>query len=265
MHSASSRPAVFITGAAAGIGRALALRFARQGWFVGLADVDSAGLASLVAMLPAGQAWSTPLDVTDPTGWQNALHGFWAMSGRRLDVLVNNAGISATAPFEDTPLARHHAVVDVNLKGVINGCHAAHPWLQQTSGSRVINLCSASALYGQPELGTYSATKAAVRSLTEALDIEWRAQGIRVFSVLPLFVDTAMVRDDVSRMKTVSRLGVHLGPDDVADVVWRLASQPQGSGTVHATVGWQTALFALASKCSPAFMNRWVTARLAGY
>jgi hypothetical protein len=74
-----------------------------------------------------------------------------------------------------------------------------------------------------------------------------------------------MVRDDVSRMKTVSRLGVRLGPDDVAAVVWRLASQSQWAGAVHATVGWQTALFALASKCSPAFINRWVTARLAGY
>jgi NAD(P)-dependent dehydrogenase (short-subunit alcohol dehydrogenase family) len=265
MHSASSRPAVFITGAAAGIGRAMALRFAGQGWFVGLADVDAESLARLQQELPAGQAWSTPLDVTDALGWQRALQDFWSASGQRLDLLVNNAGISATAPFEDTPLSRHHALVDVNLKGVINGCHSAHPWLKQTSGSRVINLCSASALYGQPQLGTYSATKAAVRSLTEALDIEWRAQGIRVFSVLPLFVDTAMVRDDVSRMKTVSRLGVRLGPDDVAAVVWRLASRPQSAGTVHATVGWQTALFALASKCSPAFVNRWVTARLAGY
>ncbi|MEY4428524.1 MAG: hypothetical protein RLZZ182_1213, partial [Pseudomonadota bacterium] len=54
-------------------------------------------------------------------------------------------------------------------------------------------------------------------------------------------------------------------PDDVAAVVWRLASQSQWAGAVHATVGWQTALFALASKCSPAFINRWVTARLAGY
>jgi NAD(P)-dependent dehydrogenase (short-subunit alcohol dehydrogenase family) len=256
---------VFITGAAAGIGRATALRFAREGWCVGLADVDAQALQSLQRELPEGCAWCTLLDVTDARGWEEALAAFWAFAGQRLDLLVNNAGISATAPFEDTPLARHLAVVDVNLKGVIMGCHTAHPWLRRTPGSCIVNLCSASALYGQPQLATYSATKSAVRSLTEALDIEWRAQGIRVFSVLPLFVDTAMVRDDVSRMQTVRTLGVRLGPDDVAHAVWRLAARPQGASRVHATVGWQTALFALASKCSPAWVNRWVTARMAGY
>jgi len=259
------RPAVFITGAAAGIGRATALRFAQEGWCVGLTDVDADALQALQRELPQGQAWSCRLDVTDAQGWQAALATFWAFAGQRLDLLVNNAGISATAPFEETPLGRHLAVVDVNLKGVVIGCHAAHAWLRQTPGSRVVNLCSASALYGQPQLGTYSATKAAVRGLTEALDIEWRAQGIRVFSVLPLFVDTDMVRNDVSRMKTVRTLGVRLGPEDVAAAVWRLAAARQWAGRVHVTVGWQTALFALASKCSPAFINRWVTARMAGY
>ena len=102
-------------------------------------------------------------------------------------------------------------------------------------------------------------------SLTEALDIEWRAQGIRVVDVLPLFVNTAMVTNEVSRMKTVQRLGVRLGPDDVAQAVWRLANQASGQLPVHTFVGMQTRAFALLSKLSPGFMNRWVTARLAGY
>ena len=79
-------------------------------------------------------------------------------------------------------------------------------------------------------LSTYSATKAAVRSLTEALDIEWQAHGIRVLDVLPLFVNTAMVRDEVSKMKTVKNAGVRLSADDVAATVWQLArpSRPEG-------------------------------------
>jgi NAD(P)-dependent dehydrogenase (short-subunit alcohol dehydrogenase family) len=271
MRSSTFVPSVFITGAAAGIGRATALRFAREGWCVGVADVDTPGLAELVQCLQAqpgaepGRVWSCRLDVTDVQAWQLALDAFCTHTQGRLDLLFNNAGISATAPFEETSVSRHLAVIDVNVKGVVLGCHAAHRHLRQTPGSRVINMCSASALHGQPMLSSYSATKAAVRSLTEALDIEWRAQGIRVFDVLPLFVDTAMVRDDVARMQTVRTLGVRLSADDVADRVWRLASSPQSATTVHVTVGWQTTLFAWAARLSPGFVNRWVTARLAGY
>jgi NAD(P)-dependent dehydrogenase (short-subunit alcohol dehydrogenase family) len=170
-----------------------------------------------------------------------------------------------TRRFEEAELQRHHRLLDINLKGLVNGCHLAFPLLQRTPGSRIINMCSASALYGQPELATYSATKAAVRSLTEALDIEWQRHGIRVVDVLPLFVNTAMVSDEVSRMKTVQTLGVRLGPDDVAAAVWRLATAAPASLPVHTLVGWQTKLFAGLSKLSPGFMNRLVTARMAGY
>lgn len=263
--STAPRPTLFVTGAAAGIGRAVAERFLQAGWFVGLCDVDEAGLQAMQRQWGPEKCIAVRLDVTSEAGWREALAGFERATGGRLDVLFNNAGIAVTAPFEEAELARHHRLIDINLKGLVNGCHLAFPLLQRTPGSRVINMCSASALYGQPELGTYSATKAAVRSLTEALDIEWRRHGIRVLDVLPLFVNTAMVTNEVSRMKTVSTLGVRLGPDDVAAVVWRLATKPAGGLPTHSLVGWQTKLFALLSKLSPAFMNKLVTARMAGY
>jgi len=256
---------LFVTGAAAGIGRAVAERFLAAGWFVGLYDVDEAGLQALQQRWGPERCVSARLDVSAADDWRAALSGFAAATGGRLDVLFNNAGIAVTQPFEEADLARHHRLIDINLKGLVNGCHLAFPLLQRTPGSRVINMCSASALYGQPELGTYSASKATVRSLTEALDIEWRRRGIRVVDVLPLFVNTAMVTDEVSRMKTVATLGVRLGPDDVAATVWRLATAPAASLPVHSCVGWQTKLFALLSKLSPGFMNRLVTARMAGY
>ncbi len=261
----TQRPTLFVTGAAAGIGRAVAERFLAAGWFVGAYDVDEAGLRSLQQKWGAAQCVAARLDVTSADDWRAALASFEQATGGRLDVLFNNAGIAVTQPFEEAALERHHRLIDINLKGLVNGCHLAFALLKRTQGSRVINMCSASALYGQPELGTYSATKAAVRSLTEALDIEWRRHGIRVVDVLPLFVNTAMVTNEVSRMKTVSTLGVRLGPEDVADTVWRLAKASQGSLPVHSLVGWQTKLFALLSKLSPAFMNRLVTARMAGY
>lgn len=258
-------PAIFITGAAAGIGRAAALRFARAGWFVGLTDVEGEAVAALARELGAQRCFACRLDVTDARAWDEALSRFWQAAGQRLDVLLNNAGIAVTAPFEQAALARHHAVVEVNLKGLLNGCHVAHAYLRRTAGSRVINMCSASALYGQPMLSSYAATKAAVRSLTEALDIEWRGQGIRVVDLLPLFVDTAMVSEEVSRMKTVDRLGVRLSADDVAREIWRAATVAPWRLGVHRHVGRQTRVLALLGRLSPDFMNRWVTARLAGY
>lgn len=259
------RPTLFVTGAAAGIGRAVAERFMQAGWFVGLYDVDEAGLKAMQQRWGPEQCIAARLDVTSPEGWREALAGFERATGGRLDVLFNNAGIAVTAPFEEAELARHHRLIDINLKGLVNGCHLAFPLLKRTPGARVINMCSASALYGQPELSTYSATKAAVRSLTEALDIEWRRHGIRVLDVLPLFVNTAMVTNEVSRMKTVSTLGVRLGPEDVAATVWQLAHASPAGLPTHSLVGWQTKFFALLSKLSPAFMNKLVTARMAGY
>ena len=205
------------------------------------------------------------LDVSRADDWAPQLEAFWQAAGERMDVLFNNAGVAVTGPFEDTELARHHRLIDINLKGVLNGCHAALPWLRRTPAARVVNMCSASALYGQPLLSSYSATKAAVRSLTEALDIEWQRHGIRVVDVLPLFVNTAMVADEVSKMKTVQALGVRLSADDVARTVWHLAGQSPKRLPVHSAVGWQTRLFYQLGKWSPDAINRLVTARMAGF
>ncbi|RTL27102.1 MAG: SDR family oxidoreductase [Burkholderiales bacterium] len=256
---------IVITGAAAGIGRAVAERFVQAGWFVGAYDVDEAGLQSFSQQWGQQRCRTGRLDVTDQQDWAQQLADFVQAAGGHLDVLVNNAGVSATDHFEKIPLARHHRLIDINLKGVVNGCHMALPYLTRTPGARVINLCSASALYGQPMLSTYSATKAAVRSFTEALDIEWQRHGIRVVDVLPLFVNTAMVANDVSKMKTVQTLGVRLTPADIAESIWRLANRAASRLPVHTPVGLQTKLFYLLCKLSPDAVNRFVTARMAGH
>lgn len=266
--SSSSPPvrrAVFVTGAATGIGRAVAERFLEAGWLVGAYDIDVATLAQWCDRQDPSCCVQGRLDVTSIDDWQAALVAFTSRSQGHLHVLVNNAGVAVAAPFEGAELARHHRLIDINLTGVVNGCHLAFPYLMRSAGSRVINLCSASALYGQPGLSTYSATKAAVRSLTEALDIEWQDRGVRVVDVLPLFVNTAMVTNEVSRMRTVQTLGVRLGPSDVAAAVWRLANQTHSRLPVHTHVGWQTKVFALLAKLSPDWMNRFVTAVMAGY
>ncbi|GAA5045590.1 SDR family oxidoreductase [Nocardia callitridis] len=244
------RPAVFITGAASGIGRACALLFAANGYHVGGYDIDEVGLTRLAADIAgAGGAVRTgTLDVTNATQWSQRLAEFHADSGR-LDILINNAGILRSGQFESIDLAQHHAVVGVNVGGVLNGTYAAFPYLRETPGAQVVNLCSASAIYGQAELATYGATKAAVKSLTEALDLEWERHDIRVLSVLPMFVDTSMVHG--VRTGTTRSLGVRLSAEDVASGIWSATSKRPRLPRVHYEIGAQAKVLANVAKYSP--------------
>ena len=259
-----SRPSAFITGAAAGIGRATAELFAGQGWFVGLYDVNEAGVRELAARLGPERSCAGRLDVTDAAQFASALAQFWQVSGQRLDLLFNNAGIAVVDDFEKVSLASHHATIDVNLKGVLNGFYAALDYLKRTPGARVISTCSASAIYGTPAFASYSATKFAVKGLTEALNIEWARHGITVMDVLPLFVDTQMVRSIEKPLKSMDILGLRLRPEDVARTVWR-ATHWRLWPRVHWYPSLQGRLMALANKLMPAWFARLTTRQVSGY
>ena len=252
---------IFITGAAQGIGRATAERFAREGWFVGLHDIDESALVSFREQLGRERCSIGVLDVREASAWTPALEAFWSAAGGRLDVLLNNAGIATSGAFTEIPLSTHHAIVDVNLKGVINGAHAGHSFLRRTPESRLINLASASAIYGAAGLASYSSTKFAVRGLTEALDLEWRPQGIRVCDVWPLFVKTKMVEG--LSLQSIRSMGVRLTADDVANTIWK-AAHHRGH-RVHWLVGAQTHAMYRAICLFPDRINRAVTARLSGH
>jgi len=256
------RPAIFITGAASGIGRACAELFARRGWFVGLYDIDFEGVAAVAATLGESNTVSGALDVSDPEAWERALSDFWAQSGQRLDVLLNNAGILAAGQFETVPLTRHHATLDVNVLGMITGCHRAFQYLRATPRSHVINMASATAIYGQPELATYSASKFAVRGFTEGLDLEWSKFGIRVSDIWPSFVKTAMA-DDYGRLPSAKSLGIRLTPHDVALTVWGCAIAKKRIHKTHWTVGLQAGFLAFATRLAPPALTRWIVQRMA--
>lgn len=257
-----SRPAIFVTGAASGIGRACAELFARRGWFVGLYDINADGVASIAAALGEHNAISGALDVSDPNAWKQALAAFWTHSGERLDVLLNNAGILSSGRFEEVPLEKHHAMLSVNVRGMITGCHSAFPYLRGTPLSRVINIASATAIYGQPELATYSGTKFAVRGFTEGLDLEWSEFGIRVSDVWPSFVKTPM-SDDFGHIPSAKSLGIRLTPVDVASTVWACATTKRFIHKTHWTVGLQAGVLSLATRLAPSVLTRWVVRRIA--
>lgn len=251
---------IFITGAAAGIGAATARRFHAQGWVVGLFDVDVTGVERLAAELGNGRVLAGKLDVSNSGDWEAALAAFVEHAGH-LDVLVNNAGILASGPFESIPRDRLQRIVDINVTGVINGCHAAFPYLRGRKDARVINMSSASAIYGQPSLAVYSATKFAVRGLTEALDLEWQQHGIRVMDVMPLFVQTAMVQG--MDAKAIGRLGVGLGPAEVAAVIYEAATDAPLVPRVHRLVGKQTKLFYKMAGLAPDWLSRLINQQIA--
>lgn len=252
----SGAPTVFITGAAAGIGRAAAVLFAGHSYRVGAYDVDLAGLASLREAVRSGGGDIAigQLDVTDAEDWARQLAAFTGAS-RRLDVLVNNAGILSHGRFEEISLAAQRQIIEVNVNGTLTGLHTAFPYLRDTRGAQVVNLCSASAIYGQPELAAYSASKFAVRGLTEALELEWRRYGIRVIAMWPLFVQTAMV--DGMDTASAKRLGVQLSAEDVAQSIYA-ATRPARTWMprVHYPVGRQTKVLAGLAQVSPNWAAR---------
>jgi NAD(P)-dependent dehydrogenase (short-subunit alcohol dehydrogenase family) len=253
------RPTIFITGAAQGIGRACAKRFASRGFTVGLYDIDEPGLAALAEEIGRDHGsdkvcWQR-LDVCDGASIDAGLRQFAAHTGGRLDVLLNNAGVLSVGPFEQIDLAAHRKMIAVNVQGLLEVAHRAFPLLRDTPGARLINMSSGSAIYGIPEMASYSATKHFVRGLTEALDLEWRRHDIAVCDVMPMFVATALLTNTATA-NSMGRLGVRLCADDVADVVWTAANARGRAARVHWPVGLQTAVAFAAKRLSPSWLDR---------
>jgi len=190
----SDRKAVFITCAASGIGLGTAKRFAKEGWFVGLADVNAAGLkAALDAIGGPSNGATYLLDVRDRAAWDDALSVFVAASGGRLDALVNNAGVASFGYLEDQSDDEVARQIDINIKGLINGSRAGMEHLKKTPGSQLINVASCASIYGAPKLSVYCATKFAVRGLSEALDIEFARFGVGVKCIMPFYINTPIL------------------------------------------------------------------------
>lgn len=254
-------PSIFISGGAAGIGLATAERFGREGWTVGVYDVDKAALAAVQAAHPD---WITgELDVREAEQWERALAEFTAHTGGTLDVLDNNAGVLVAGDLAEITPQAVKAQIDIDVLGVTLGAQAAFPFLRATPGAHLVNIASASAIYGQPGIATYSAAKFYVAGLTEALELEWEKDDIRVVGIWPLWAKTALADNDA---KTTQTLGVRITPAEVADKVWESVHPTPTDRRMHRTsysVGAQTTLLANLSKFSPNALSRLVNKFLA--
>lgn len=258
MVTAGARKSIFITGAASGIGLAAAKHFAGKGWFVGLSDVNVAGLDAAHREIGRDDAMCATLDVRDRDDWSAALARFGQATGGRMDVLLNNAGIARYGWFEEVTPEEADLQVDVNVKGVINGAYAGLDMLRATPGSRLINVASCAGLFGSPRLAVYSATKFAVRGLSESLDAEFARFGVEVRCVMPWYVETPILDSGSARGNQAIRDAVQAGGhpvytvEEAAQVIWDAAHGAE----LHYVVGKMGKNLRFASRFFPGRLRK---------
>jgi NAD(P)-dependent dehydrogenase (short-subunit alcohol dehydrogenase family) len=183
-----------VTGAAGGLGKALAQELAARGCHVSLADVQGDLLAQTAAELESGGARldATTVDVRDPAQVQSLVDRASRDFGR-IDYLYNNAAINLCAELRDTTLQDWNDLIDVNFRGVVHGVHAAYPIMREQGFGHVVNVASAAGLIPAAAEGAYGATKHAVVGLSSVLRIEGAAYGVRASVVCPGLIDTPLL------------------------------------------------------------------------
>jgi NAD(P)-dependent dehydrogenase (short-subunit alcohol dehydrogenase family) len=224
-----------VTGAASGLGRALAVRLARDGWHVAVCDVDDAGALETVSLVEqaGGTAQAERLDVTVPAEWESLrdrLRAQW----EGIDLLVNNAGVSGAGEVGRFPLDDWRWILGVNLFGVLYGCHAFVEWLAENPhGAHIVNTASMAAVVSAPTMGGYNVSKAAVVSLSETLYGELLHRGVGVTVLCPGFVQTRLL--DAGRwqrpaLKATAKAyfaEARITADDVAEATLRAIRRKQ--------------------------------------
>ncbi len=191
------RKHAIVTGAASGLGRALAVLLARDGWHVALCDVNDAGSAESLGLVRAsgGEGQVEHLDVSKADEWQ-ALHDRLKATWSNLDLLVNNAGVTGIGEVGRFKLEDWHWLMNVNLWNAIYGCHTFVDWLKQNPhGAHIINTASTAAFDSAPGTAAYNMAKAGIVSLSESLYTELLPHGVGVTVVCPSFFGSNILRE----------------------------------------------------------------------
>jgi 2-dehydro-3-deoxy-L-rhamnonate dehydrogenase (NAD+) len=216
-----------VTGAATGIGEAIARRLARAGAAIAVADLDSQGAAAVAASI-GGESFGIGIDISRAGSVADAVAAVLARRGR-IDVLVNNAGIAGkAAPLWEQTDEDWQRIIAVNLTGVFNTCRAVIPHMRERKYGRIVNIASIAGKEGNPNMTGYSATKAAVIGFTKSLGKEVALDGICVNSISPAVIRTRILDqltqaqvDYMTERIPMRRTGT---PEEIAAVAHFLAS-----------------------------------------
>ncbi|MCY1302729.1 NAD-dependent glycerol dehydrogenase [compost metagenome] len=243
---------VFVTGAASGIGLAMAKAFAACGARLALFDINAGALEQVCAELaeahPALQWEAIAGSITDPQLVEDAMQRTVARFGR-IDVLLNNAGIAMNRPTLELSAEDWRRAIDINLNGVFYCAQAAgRQMVAQGGGGVILNTASMYGLSAAPERAAYCGSKAAVVMLTKVLAIEWAKAGVRVNAIAPGYVQTALVdqlvrdgRMDLDALTARTPAGRLAQPEEIAGVALFLAADAAAfinGQTLVADGGW---------------------------
>lgn len=245
----STAPVVLVTGAGSGLGAAMARRFATAGFRVVITDSNTARAEQMCQELSRGGAncLHATLDITRDADWQRVAEQVESIWGP-VNVLINNAGVAAAGYCEETTLENWQWIIDIDLMGVVRGCHRFVPGLRQEAAAGrlayVINIASFAGFSAMPGLCAYGTAKAAVIALSEHLLTELDGSGVGVSLVCPSFVATNLLESfrggKAETHKTVERWMKHspVSADDVAEIVFAAMQKKQFLVLTHPKTRW---------------------------
>ncbi len=242
---------VIVTGAASGIGEAIASRFAEEGARVLVADINEEA-AKKTAQKIGSLATGISLDVTNSAQVEFVVNKATELWGG-LDIMVNNAGVGVAAKTAETSEEDWQRVIDVCMKGTFLGMKYAIPVMQKQKSGSIINMASVASIVGVPDRAAYCAAKGGVMSLTRAAAVDHAGDGLRINCIAPGTVDTPWVQritenyEDPEAARTAMKArqphGRLVSPEEVAAMAVYLASDEAGStnGSVMVVDGGWTA------------------------
>lgn len=248
----------FITGAASGLGKALCLELAKEGWQLGICDKNEKLLIATKAQLEENGAkvWSYTLDVTDAEAYRQTVDAY-LKAASTIDLLINNAGIGAAGLVGDISIVEWQKVIGVNQMAVIYGCSYFVPVMKKQGYGQIINIASAAAFSSAAGMAAYNSGKAAILSFSETLYAELKGDNIAVSVVMPTFFKTDIMRE-VSPTADGRKLGELLIATSnlEADVVARKILKAAFKGKFYIILPWRSKMLYHLKRFFPSLMLR---------